>query len=36
MWHFKLDFGRTVSLSLYHDFGGLGFEPVSGFGGTWV
>ena len=24
-FHFKLGFGRDVGLSLYHDFGGLGF-----------
>ena len=28
-FHFKLGFGRDVGLSLYLDFGGLGFE--SGF-----
>ena len=35
-FHFKLGFGRDVGLSLYLDFGGLGFECASCFGGTWV
>ena len=28
-FHFKLGFGRDVGLSLYLDFGRLGFESVS-------
>ena len=30
-FHFKLCFGRDVGLSLYLDFGGLGFESASSF-----